>query len=66
MPKAIELLPCPFCGETATLYHTNDNNRSPYVQCDGAMRGCYAMIRPWRYKTVQEAIEAWNRRVNKE
>ena len=31
MPKAIELLPCPFCGSTATLYHTNDNHHSPKV-----------------------------------
>ena len=66
----IELLPCPFCGDTASLCYTNDNHRSPYVQCDGAIQtngtpSCYAMIQPWRYKTEQEAIEAWNRRVNR-
>jgi len=67
MNKTPELLPCPFCGSTATLYHTNDNHHSPFVVCDGAIRTdgqppCYAQIQPWRYKTDEEAIAAWNRR----
>ena len=66
-----ELKPCPFCGDTATLWHTTDNHKSPYVQCDGSVKTdgsnkCFACIYPWNYKTDEEAIEAWNRRTKED
>lgn len=64
-----ELKPCPFCGNTARLCHTTDNKHSPFVACDGAVqangtKSCFACLYPWRYETDEEAIEAWNRRVD--
>lgn len=61
------LKPCPFCGASATLWFTNDNHHSPYVECDGAIqtnrtKSCFACQCPWRFKTVEDAIAAWNRR----
>lgn len=65
--SGLSLLPCPFCGSPARLTKTTDNCHSPFVTCTGAvMQGsppCYAQIAPWRYKTVKEAVDAWNRRV---
>ncbi|HAU84034.1 MAG TPA: hypothetical protein DCW90_00435 [Lachnospiraceae bacterium] len=63
-----KLKTCPFCGRTAHLYHTTDNHHAPFIQCDGAIQfngtpSCYAQTRPWTYKTDEECIEAWNRRV---
>ncbi len=65
----IELKRCPFCGNSARLYHTTDNHKAPFVCCDGAIqlngaKSCYAQTRPWTYKTDEEAIKAWNRRFN--
>lgn len=54
-----QLKPCPFCGGTAFMWYTNDNYPSPYVVCNS----CTAMQKIHRFKTVDEAIEAWNRRV---
>ena len=39
----------------------------PYIQCGnlnstGKDTECYAQLQPWRYKTADEAAEAWNRR----
>ena len=62
-----KLKPCPFCGGEAELTHTNDNNHYPFVRCKyGAYLKpkCMANMYPWlNYKTDEEAIEAWNRRV---
>lgn len=62
------LKPCPFCGNKAWLQYTTDNHHAPYVVCGGAVQtngtpSCYVQIRPWVYKTEEECIEAWNRRV---
>lgn len=63
------LKPCPFCGDTATLWHTQDNHHSPYVKCDGSVKTdgtkkCFATQYPWNFKTDKEAIDAWNRRTH--
>lgn len=39
----------------------------PYIKCGnfsstGINTECYAQQQPWRYKTADEAAEAWNRR----
>ena len=52
----VKLKPCPFCGgeaKTQSYYHDYA------VYC----RKCEAATRRF-YPTKQEAIEAWNRRVN--
>lgn len=69
MSEKVELKPCPFCGNTARLNFTNDNHHSPWVSCDGAIqtngtKSCFACQYPWNFKTVEEAIEAWNRRTD--
>ena len=61
------LKPCPFCGSKAFLCYTTDNKAMPYIQCGnfnstGISTECYAQQQPWRYKTADEAAEAWNRR----
>ena len=61
------LKPCPFCGSKAFLCYTTDNKAMPYIQCGnfnstGINTECYIQQQPWRYKTADEAAEAWNRR----
>lgn len=61
------LKPCPFCGSKAFLCYTTDNKAMPYIKCGnfnstGINTECYAQQQPWRYKTADEAAEAWNRR----
>lgn len=61
------LKPCPFCGSKAFLCYTTDNKAMPYIKCGnfnstGISTECYAQQQPWRYKTADEAAEAWNRR----
>lgn len=65
-----ELKPCPFCGGAARLYHTehtNLNNRKHYFNCEKC--GTYFLFYTnTKYisqeQTEQEAIEAWNRRID--
>lgn len=49
-----ELKPCPFCGGVASLCYEEDEG--VYVKCTG----CQIKI---EFATNEEAIEAWNRRV---
>lgn len=61
-----ELFPCPFCGGTAkAAYAINDYNRWG-VHCEN----CYATVEVEDWKgvadTKENAIEAWNRRVDHE
>ena len=56
-----------FCGSKAFLCYTTDNKAMAYIQCGnfnstGINTECYAQQQPWRYKTADEAAEAWNRR----
>ena len=65
-----ELKPCPFCGSEAWIIRTNDNKKRPYVQCKF---GCFrepkcpvSHLVTWDYRTEEEAVEAWNRRMSDE
>lgn len=51
----VELKPCPFCGGEAHI-RQNGNRVFPWVVCSD----CIASTRV--YDSVEEAIEAWNRR----
>lgn len=56
-----ELKPCPFCGSKATLHERTDGF---YVDCASQYRFCTVLPSTWIYKTEEDAIEAWNRRVD--
>lgn len=65
----IKLKPCPFCGGEAEIAYTNDNHHQPYIQCKFGVflaPKCVAQQRMWEYRTDEEAIEAWNRRVGEQ
>lgn len=55
-----ELKKCPFCGGEAVLEELeyDDKYKEYLVYCCE----CSGMVEKWR-KTKEEAIEAWNRRV---
>lgn len=55
-----ELKPCPFCGSTAHLHHAR--TIYPHVVCDS--EACEA-CGPALY-SPEAAIEAWNRRTNRD
>ena len=52
-----ELKPCPFCGGDATLWREGGVDRPYHILC-----GCGGRV-GW-FETREEAIAAWNRRVN--
>lgn len=56
-----QLLPCPFCGQSAGLV-SEDDHGDPVVVCDIDKGGCYAM--GGRGQTEAEAVAHWNRRVS--
>ena len=59
-----KLKPCPFCGGEARLTYSTDNHHQPYVTCDTPKcPGCNGY--QWHYHTEAEAIEAWNRRAER-
>ena len=54
-----ELKSCPFCGAKAEILHyENDGYLPKCTICDG-------MVERW-FDTKEEAVNAWNCRVNKE
>lgn len=65
-----ELKPCPFCGSEARLFSFcegvyDETKLKHNVQCLNE-KDCFARVgRDWAfgYETKEEAIEAWNRRV---
>jgi Lar family restriction alleviation protein len=61
MTETVELLPCPFCGETPTVFNTDHHmgGKWGFVSCccDGPqVRTGYQSEEHWR----AEAIAAWN------
>lgn len=68
MPE-IKLKPCPFCGGKAEICKDNYNNYLVSCCCGVIMGveledGC-ELVDGWRatFNTMEEAIEAWNRRI---
>jgi len=59
--RSQELKPCPFCGSTK-LYMYPDGDEEGHLVMGDHEPDC-----PWEvlfgYKTEQEAIDAWNKRV---
>lgn len=68
MQQKIELKPCPFCAEKANLCKDNYGNYMVICPC-GAMIGIQleddcVLVDGWRatFRSIDKAIEAWNRR----
>ena len=66
----IKLLPCPFCGGKAVIYHQSSkytNRDGNFVHCMECgcrtkLFECYGNTTKTHEDTKQEAIEAWNTR----
>ena len=66
----IKLLPCPFCGGEAVIYHQSSkytNRDGNFVHCMECgcrtkLFECYGNTTKTHEDTKQEAIEAWNTR----
>lgn len=60
--ETFALLPCPFCGDLASMHHDPlcFRGASGYrVECEGR---CHAMTCWWH--TLEQAVEHWNMRTN--
>ena len=61
-----KLKPCPFCGSNGQVRYDYGVLRGEYsgyyVQCSNSYCTAYSLFAP--FSTEQEAVEAWNRRVN--
>lgn len=55
-----KLKPCPFCGGEAKVFGNYDDS-DYHVNCTNDECGCYWVN---YYKTKEEAVEAWNRRIS--
>lgn len=67
-----ELKPCPFCGGEAKIINYTNKEVSPhknktYVECSKCNSGTGVFTQKGvSIEYIQEAIEAWNRRVDDE
>ena len=62
--KMHELKPCPFCGGEACIEIDVTSGIKRFLPvCSKYGNGCWGMQENWFF-TEQEAIEAWNGRVN--
>jgi Lar family restriction alleviation protein len=55
-----KLRTCPFCGGIKSVHEVRESTDNYEIVCDVHLGGCGAAS-GWR-KTVDEAIDAWNRR----
>ena len=53
-----ELKPCPFCGTHYVKLIKNDDVGGAFVMC----MGCHATTSIYGELSVQQAVNAWNRR----
>lgn len=63
--KMNKLKTCPFCGGTnITMYSLKDPSLHGFIHiCDG-VDDCMVKIESRLFSTEEEAVEAWNRRVD--
>lgn len=59
-----ELKRCPFCGSPGEVEH-REYSGTWIVQCSNGECPASYMI-GWDYETEEDAIDAWNRRVNEQ
>lgn len=55
-----QLKPCPFCGSEAKIFH---KYYGWSVYCDN-LNCQIRTLGTWEYKSIEQAITAWNRRVS--
>lgn len=64
----MELKPCPFCGRKPSRVreHYISGTKHIYytVECKAPMTKCFIKPKTTFFKTEEEAIKAWNRRVD--
>ncbi len=64
-----ELKPCPFCGGKGKIEAENwwsaTGNSKYLALCENYDNGCWGMQENW-FDTLEQAIEAWNRRAEYE
>lgn len=51
---------CPFCGYPAVIRQNKEKVKPWYVRCGNIY--CHVFPMTKNYSTIEEAIEAWNRR----
>lgn len=58
-----ELKPCPFCGRMPNIIERKTSTKSNFrIECKNM--NCQIIVGTFAFLTVEEAIEAWNRRVD--
>lgn len=55
-----DLLPCPFCGHHAEVFHDTNHDYVSHFSYEVGCAVCCASVGP--YKTEQKAVEHWNMR----
>ena len=54
---------CPFCGEDAFLYG-NDEDPTNAVSTEWNVECCLCGLRTGYHEDAQNAVKAWNKRIN--
>ena len=62
------LLPCPFCGSSAQMWHQTKHRRGiTYVMCDNTFCNTLkAGIGNTKAEREKSAVDSWNQRASKE
>lgn len=58
--ESLSLRKCPFCGGKARI--AKNSFEEYWVECTGNKGWCNVYPRTWNYETMDDVIEAWNRR----
>ena len=58
-----ELKPCPFCGCSGVVNYDKRGSLEQYIVESGNSTCPASIMLGWSYRTEEEAIKAWNRRV---
>jgi hypothetical protein len=62
MSKAIELLPCPFCGAEANFRRFGAENDLLMVECTNQYGACCRMSADYTKESERILADKWNRR----
>lgn len=62
MPKAIELLPCPFCGAEAQYRRFGAGNDWLMIECTNPYGACCSMSTTYTKESERILADKWNRR----
>jgi hypothetical protein len=62
MPKAIELLPCPFCGRKAQFRWFGVGDENILIECTNPYGACCSMSMAYTSESERILADKWNRR----